>query len=315
MSADTLINKFRPETFDEVIGHDSIVKALKLAVSKKNVQTFLFTGPAGTGKTTLARIVASEAGCKPEDLLEIDAATNTGIEDMRAVMEGLLYQPLGGGAVKAVIVDECHALSKQAMSSLLKILEEPPSWVYWFLCTTETGKVLATIKQRTMHCDLKPVPTKVLVEHLDAIAAQENILKKGSLRDDIVGLCADEAYGSVRQAISNLAICMGADTYEEAETLLQGAGAGPAEAIDLARALLKGEGWGTIRGIIGKLKEANPETVRHVVRAYMTTTALGAKSEASAGKAIEILDSFSTPFYSSDGISPLVLACGRVVLS
>lgn len=309
MSADTLINKFRPETFDEVIGHEPIVKALKLALGKKNVQTFLFTGPAGTGKTTLARIVATEAGCKPEDLLEIDAATNTGIEDMRSVMDGLTYQPLGGGAVKAVIVDECHALSKQAMSSLLKILEEPPSWVYWFLCTTETGKVLTTIKQRAMHCDLKPVPSKVLLEHLDAIAAQENILKKGSLRDDIVGLCADEAYGSVRQAISNLAICMGADTYEEAETLLQGAGAGPAEAIDLARALLKGEGWGTIQGIIGKLKETNPETVRHVVRAYMMQVVLNSKNHNDIAKALSIMDAFSVMF---DKLPALVFACGKV---
>lgn len=313
--SDELINKYRPQSFDDVIGHEAVIKALRAAVAGKTARTFMFTGPAGVGKTTLARIVAAEAGCLPDDRHEIDAATNTGIEDMRNVTAGLDYQPLGEGTIKAVIVDEVHALSKAALQSLLKSLEEPQPWVYWMLCTTEPGKILQTIKTRAMHCDLKPVPSNVLMDHLDMIANKEKMLK-GDLRDQVVELCVAEAHGSVRQAISNLVLCSSVSSIDEAEGLVA-ASTGSAEAFDLARALLKRAPWKEVQDILRKLKESNPnpESVRHVVRAYMTTVIIGAKSESAAGGAMEVLDAFSTPFYSSDGLSPVVLACGKVLLS
>lgn len=312
--SEALINKYRPKTLDDVVGHSSVVQSLKSAIGAKTpVQTFLLTGPSGVGKTTIARILAGDLGCLPGDLVEIDAATHTGIDAMREVMESLGYQPLGKGKAKAVIVDECHALSKAAFQSLLKSLEEPPPWALWFLCTTEPQKVPAAIKTRSMHCALGSVGAKDLLSYLDKIAADEDILS-GELRDDVVELCVLEAEGSPRQAISNLTACRGVSSTKEAQQALASV-EGSAEAVELARALLKKAPWKEVQSLLTKLREVSPEGIRHVIRAYMTNVVLGAKSERAAGEALEILDAFSDPLHPQDGLSPIVLACGKVLWS
>lgn len=303
-----LITKYRPQKLDEVVGQAVAVKALKGAL--KSSRTFLFSGPSGTGKTTLARIAAAEAGCAPSDLIEIDAATNTGIDDMRQVTSSLMYRPLGEGLIKALIVDEAHALSKAAVQSLLKILEEPPPWVMWALCTTEPARLPEAVRTRCTHLSLKPVSGEDLLDLLSDVAGREKL----KLDPQILKLCAGEANGSPRQALANLSVCLSAKTRSEAAELLRTAEESQG-AIDLARALAKGAGWKELQGLLSGLEGVNPESVRHVVRAYFTKMVLGAKSEAAAGRALEVLDCFSEPFHPQDGITPLVLACGRVSLA
>lgn len=303
-----LIVKYRPKQFSDVIGQDAVVRSLQVAI-KKGTKTFLFTGPSGVGKTTVARLVAQELGCSLIDRLEIDAATYTGIDDIRNVTAGLQYRPLGANSVKALIVDEAHALSKQAWNALLKMLEEPPEWVVWCLCTTEGGRVPETIKTRCAHYVLKPVEAEALAELLDKVVEAEDFRTNSK----IVDLCAIEANGSPRQALANLSVCAEAASLTEAQELLRSA-LDSEEAVTLARALVKGAGWVEIQRILSGLAEVNPETVRHVVRAYVSKVALGAKSESVAGQALELLDCFSEPYNSSDGISPLLLSCGKAVL-
>lgn len=307
--SDTIQTRHRPSTLDDVVGHAAVVKSLRKVLKEGSARAFLFTGPSGVGKTTLSRVVASAVGCAPADLLEIDAATYTGIDDMRSVTAGLLYRPLGEGAVKAVIIDEVHGLSKQAWNSLLKMLEEPPSWVYWFLCTTETGRVGTTLQTRCLRYDLKPIPTKTLNELLERVVEAEG----WELARGVPDLLLHEANGSARQLLSNLAVCAAAKSRAEAAELLRSAEEA-SEAVDLARALVRGARWKDVQTILETLKETNAESVRHVVRAYTTKVVLGAAKEADAGRGLEILDAFSEPFNQSDGISPLVIACGRVVL-
>lgn len=306
---DALITKHRPKTMDEVIGQGTVVRSLKKVLEKGTSRTFLFSGPPGVGKTTLARLVADALGCPANERVEVDGASKTGIDDMRDVVSMLMYKPLGEATTKVVVVDEAQALSKNAITSLLKVMEEPPAHVVWVLCTSEPTKIPVAIKTRSTHFALKPVSTDELVELLDKVVAAEKL----SLSEDIIDLCAKEADGSPRQALANLSTCIGVKSKSEAAELLRSA-IHSEEAVAVARALVNRVKWSEMQKILTELKETNPESVRHVVRAYVTSMALKTGKEAAAGNALEILDAFSQPFHPSDGVSPLVLACGKVLL-
>lgn len=307
--SDEFINKYRPKALKEVIGQPAVVRSFEGALDKNRSRFFLFSGPSGTGKTTLARLGAIKAGCAARDILDCDAATNTGIDDMRKVTEGLAYLPIGESKTKAVIVDEAQALSKAAVTSLLKVTEEPPPHVIWFLCTTEPARIPAALITRATHYSLKPVGFDDLVGLLDKVVGAEGL----DLDEAIIDLCAKEAGGSPRQALANLSACAEAEDINEAKDLLRSA-IDSAEAVALARALVNGASWSEVQKILVGLKEIAPESIRHVVRAYVTNVVLGAKKEGTAGRGLEILDAFSTPFHPADGISPVVLAAGKAVL-
>lgn len=305
----SLYNKYRARNWEDIIGQNKARDAFRKSVEKQETHTYLLHGPSGSGKTTLARIAAKVLGCAKQSLLDTDAATYNGIEDMRALTAGLRKRPLFGD-VKVVILDECHGLSRPAWNSILKATEEPPPWVWWFLCTTELNKVLPTMKTRAATFGLKPVKVDDLVTLLTHIKEEEGLKTKS----DIIKECALEAYGSPRQAISNLEVAMYAKDVDDARELLAGAAQSP-KAIDLARVLLRGAKWKQVQPMLKDMREENPESVRHVIRAYMTNVILGAKSPDVAGGAMEVLDAFSEPFNSADGLSPLVMACGRLLLA
>ena len=153
-----------------MLGQNAVVQSLQhFEQSGTWPHTFLFTGPSGCGKTTLARIIARKVGCQRQNLLEVDAATHTGIDAMRELADQLQYRGIGGD-VKVAIIDECHALSKQSWQSLLKIVEEPPNHVYFVFCTTETGKVPNTISTRAASYTLGPLPQDAIVQFVEDIA-------------------------------------------------------------------------------------------------------------------------------------------------
>lgn len=257
-----------------------------------------------THNTTLARLAAKAFSC--EDIQDEDGATNTGIDNIRAVIDGTLFRPLAG-ANKGIIIDEAHALSKAACQALLKSLEDPPDFVWWFLCTTEPTKLPEAIRTRCLHYTLKEVSIDDLCDLL------ENTDEGKDVDQDIIGLCAREANGSPRQALANLGVCLEAKDRKEAAELLRSAGDAP-QAFELARCLMAGANWAEVCRLLEALKDTNPESIRHVVRAYMTKVALSGKGN-SVQTALAVLDAFSKPFHSADGISPVVLACGSLVFS
>jgi DNA polymerase-3 subunit gamma/tau len=191
-----LYRKYRPKSFDEVLGQDHIVGILKNAVKLGRIShAYLFSGPRGTGKTSIARILAKEAGCSDMDLIEIDAASSRGIDEIRALRESVHFTPLHG-KVKVYIIDEVHMLTKEAFNALLKTLEEPPSHVIFILATTETEKVPETIISRCQNFTFYKIPENVLRKSVIEIAKNEGF----DIDDEAAGLIALSSEGSFRDS-------------------------------------------------------------------------------------------------------------------
>ena len=216
----------RPEVFSEVIGQDHIVRILKHQIQTGTVShAYLFCGTRGTGKTTTARILAKAVNCLTEedkpcghcanciaikdgtfmDVIEIDAASNNGVDNIRELRESVKYPP-AVGRKKVYIIDEVHMLSTGAFNALLKTLEEPPENVIFILATTDPQKLPQTILSRCMRLDFKRVPEKVLIDHMGRICAEKGI----EITERALRLLAANADGSVRDGLSILDQCLSA---------------------------------------------------------------------------------------------------------
>lgn len=220
-----LARKYRPQTFETLVGQDVLVRTLSHAIASARVaQAFILTGIRGTGKTSTARIIAKALNChdlqggsegaepcnvcesccaiqedRHMDVMEVDAASRTGVDDMRELMESVQFKPVMGRC-KIFILDEVHMLSGSAFNALLKTLEEPPEDVKFIFATTEIKKVPATIVSRCQRFDLKRVPIDALSAHYAAVAQQEGFeVSPGALE-----LIAEAADGSVRDGLSLL---------------------------------------------------------------------------------------------------------------
>jgi DNA polymerase-3 subunit gamma/tau len=216
-----LYRKYRPENFDSAIGQDHIIQVLKNAVAENMVShAYLFSGPRGTGKTSVARILAKAINCTGKkdsnpcgkcsvctginegrllDMIEIDAASNRGIDEIRDLREKVKFAPTEA-AYKVFIIDEVHMLTKEAFNALLKTLEEPPSHAVFILATTEINKVPATIISRCQRHDFKRIKIADLIARLTEIKNSEKI----TISDDALETIAETSEGGLRDAISLL---------------------------------------------------------------------------------------------------------------
>jgi DNA polymerase-3 subunit gamma/tau len=239
-----LARAYRPRTFDQLIGQDALVRTLHNAFNMNRIaHAFILTGVRGVGKTTTARILARALNCTGEDgtggptwrpcgncdncvailadrhpdVMEMDAASNTGVDDVREIIEATRFKPLSA-RTKVFIIDEVHMLSRQAFNALLKTLEEPPPHIKFVLATTEIRKVPVTVLSRCQRFDLRRVAVDVLAKHFRVIASQENI----SISDEAIDLIARAADGSVRDGLSLLdqAIARGAEGSTEIQASL-----------------------------------------------------------------------------------------------
>jgi DNA polymerase-3 subunit gamma/tau len=200
MSDQVLYRKYRPHTFADVLGQEQVVQALTGAIEHGSVgHAYLFSGSRGTGKTSLARIFAQEIGTKDRDLIEIDAASNRGVDDIRALREEVHTMPFES-LYKVYIIDEVHMLTKEAFNALLKTLEEPPKHVVFILATTEPDKLPETILSRCQHLAFKKPSSALLKEMVLRVAKQEGYTLEPA-SGDLIALIAD---GSFRDAHSIL---------------------------------------------------------------------------------------------------------------
>ena len=281
MTYQVLARKWRPQAFDAVVGQDPVTRTLRNALASGRVaHAYLFTGPRGVGKTTTARLLAKALACTertgpeacgrcascqdfvsgaPVDVMEIDAASNTSVDDIRTLRENVKYAP-ARGRFKVYIVDEVHMLSGPAFNAFLKTLEEPPAHVVFVLATTEPKRIPATVLSRCQRFDFKPIPPELLTASLTAILEKEQIpfeaaalpllvrAAEGSLRDVLSLLDTAIAYGEGKLDEAGVARLLGSTSPVHVRgfvvALLARDGAAALEAID--RAAAAGEDLGTL---------------------------------------------------------------------
>jgi DNA polymerase III subunit gamma/tau len=221
MTSQSLYRKWRSQTFDDLVGQEPIVETLKNELKIGNLShAYLFTGPRGTGKTSTARLLAKTVNCEhPRDgepcnqcaqcreitagssfnVIEIDAASNRGIDNIRELRERIMVPP-ASGKYKVYVLDEAHMLTAEAFNALLKTLEEPPDYAIFVLATTDVHKMLPTVISRCQRFDFKRITTRRIVEHLNYIAGQEGVTLERAASE----LIARAAAGGLRDALSLL---------------------------------------------------------------------------------------------------------------
>ncbi len=220
MAYQAFYNKYRPQTFDEVVGQKAVVTTLKNAIAEDKIaHAYLFCGPRGTGKTTMARLFAKALDCKEglghqcnhcdscekithgqhPDVIEIDAASNSTVDSVRQLIENVSYQPLLS-RYKVYIIDEVHNMSDSAFNALLKTIEEPPSFVIFILATTDPQKVLPTILSRVQRFDFSKVRDDDLIKNMKRVLDNEHI----TYEDDALRLICSLSDGGVRDSLSLL---------------------------------------------------------------------------------------------------------------
>ena len=221
MTYQVLARKWRPQAFEAVVGQDPVTRTLQNALSSGRVaHAYLVTGPRGVGKTTTARLLAKALACTqregpeacgacpscqdfvsgaPVDVMEIDAASNTGVDDIRTLRENVKYAP-ARGRFKIYIVDEVHMLSGPAFNAFLQTLEEPPAHVVFVLATTDPRKIPATVLSRCQRFDFRPIPPEQLTATLSQILTKEGV----RFEPAALPLLVRAAEGSLRDALSLL---------------------------------------------------------------------------------------------------------------
>ncbi len=266
MAYQVIARKYRPQRFSDVVGQEHVTQTLSNAIQQNRIaHAYLFCGPRGTGKTTVARIFAKCLNCtggpridfedsdprcqeiaegRSIDVLEIDGASNRGIDEIRELRETVKYAP-ASSKFKVYIIDEVHMLTKEAFNALLKTLEEPPEHVKFMFATTEPDKVLATILSRCQRYDLRRIPVALIVDHLAKISKQENV----KIEEPALFAIARGAEGCMRDAESALdqLISFCGDNIVEPDVLSMFGLAAQNQVLGLATAILQGRAEGVLR--------------------------------------------------------------------
>ena len=325
MSYLVLARKYRPRTFAELVGQEHVVKTLSNAIAEGRLaHAFLFVGPRGIGKTSTARILAKALNCSkgpridfdPDedickeiaegrslDVLEIDGASNRGINEIKDLRDSVPYAP-ARGKFKIYIIDEVHMLTGEAFNALLKTLEEPPAHVKFIFATTEVQKLPATILSRCQRFDLRRIPDPVVAAHLRKIADAEKI----KITDEALVLIARQAEGGLRDAESALEQLVSfAGKSITLDHVLEVFGlAGPIETRALASAILAGDSEGALAKIHEfKARHRDPLRVAHDLARHFRNLLLlqiaPAEAEAELGKAESHLLSLLEQLLESEG--------------
>ena len=307
--------KYRPSTWDELVGHAGTVKSIRGALESGRARSFLLVGDSGVGKTTIARIMATELGIDLDsgEYQEFDGASRTGVDDMRAIKEKLKFKPLNGGK-RVVCIDECQKLSTNAWDSMLKIVEEPPPGVYFVFATTNPTKVPKAIRTRCLgggH-ELGPLNEEEIGEVIQNVIEEEEL----EVADDVFQQICESAEGSAREGLVLLSSIVGLSDRGEIMQLIGLRSGEKGNAGDLCRLLNSGGDFKGAMKIVAGMKDETAEGTRHVVLAWFEGQAIRAKNKGQAVFALRVIEAFYEPYPGGIGKRkfPLVASLGQVLL-
>jgi DNA polymerase III gamma/tau subunit len=299
----SLYRKYRPKSFEEVIGNEDVITYLTTILEKEDKpHVYLLTGPSGCGKTTLARILASKFGCEPVDIREVDTADFRGIDTVRDIIKNSRFHAIGGGN-RAWIIDECHKMTNDAQNAMLKLLEDHPPHAYFLLCTTDPQKLIATVKGRCTTLEVKPLNEIQMQKLLKRVVRAEEKKVTISVYEQII----QDSLGSSRNALQILEKVLNVSEEQQLE-ISKTSAAQVSESIQLCRALLEKSPWKKVAGILVGLKEQDAESIRRHVLGYCQSILLRQEND----KAAFIIEMFRDPFYDI-GFPGLILACYSVI--
>lgn len=286
-----LYKKYRPKTFDEIVGNETAIKTLRKEI-ENGVRVFLMTGPAGCGKTTIARILSTTVGAGPLGIHEVNSAENRGIDTARDIMEQMRYAPSDGNAL-VWILDEMHMITSAGQNALLKALEDTPPHVYFFLCTTDPQKLIAPLKTRCSIVNVKPLSDSEMAYLLKRTARAEKIKVGGDVYEKIVQM----AQGGSRKGLKLLSKVLFLENDEERIAALEGCdeNAENAETIELCRELMKKKtSWANLAGLVKRIDTGDPERIRQGVMGYMNAVLLGGTANAQSVAAMQAFGNADT---------------------
>lgn len=299
-----LYQKYRPSELSQIKGNSDLIQTLEGMLSDLQTcpHTFLFTGESGTGKTTLARIIANRLGCKGIDYTEMNMADLRGIDTVRDIISTCQFMPIEGN-VRVWVLDEIHQVTGAAANSLLKILEDTPSHVYFILCTTEPQKLLETIKGRCSIFQTKPLSDAQMFGVLRRIVNAE----KKELQKEVYDQIIQDSLGHARNAIQILEQVLNVPEDRRLEIARQTAQE-QSKSIELCRALMSGTTWKKVAEILSGLRDQEPESIRRVVLGYAQSILLKEDNKLCG----LILEEFMSPNF-TNGFPQLTFSCYSVV--
>lgn len=296
-----LYRKHRPTRLRDVYGQDGAVRMLlKLAKRGTLPHSLLFTGPSGCGKTTMARIMRKAVKCGRNDFYEVNCADFRGIDMVRDIRSRMALAPMGGES-KVWVIDECQKLTSDGQAAFLKMLEDTPDHVYFFLATTDPHKLLPTIRTRCTEVKVSLLKEPDMQEMLKAILAKEG----KSITDEVRDTLIDKADGSARKALVLLHQVIDLEGEEDQLEALSKADT-KAQAIELARLIIAPRpSWTAVAKILASLDD-DPESVRRMILGYASSVLRG--NGKLAPRAFMLIDVFGTNFYDT-GAAGLTAAC------
>jgi DNA polymerase III gamma/tau subunit len=278
--------KYRPNTFQEVVGNENVIAAIETILARQSgeVRTFMLTGPSGTGKTTIARIIKNYLNCSDRDFYEYNMANTTGIDTIREIASNCQYAPLSG-KIRMYLLDEVHKASSGAQNSLLKLLEDTPKHVRFILCTTDPDKVIKTIHTRCSCFTMSSLNSPKLIELLKWVVKSEGTEMPEIILNEIIKY----ADGSPRQALVLLDQVIDIPDDNQAIEVLKRVSSDTVTIKDICQALLTPPcRWDKLSKMIKALDTSDYEKVRYAVLGYLGATLLNKDD----GRIANIIDLF-----------------------